>query len=137
VSSSGAHTQDQTIRVSNTGGGIFNWTATPSTPRITASPGNGTGAGTVTIGLDPTGLGAGGHHFSVSFAVPGAANSPQNLAVDVNVYNLNATSSPRGDFATPIHGTTGITGAIPVTGWTRSSSTGRGRTSRPDIRRFP
>jgi len=116
-SQAGATTGVQTVMISNSGGGTLNWTRTPSAAWITATPGSGTGAATVTIGANTTGLAAGTYSGTVAFTDPAATNSPQNVTVNLTVYAPAGTQAPFGDFATPINGTTGVVGAIPVTGW--------------------
>jgi hypothetical protein len=110
-------TPSQSVMVSNSGTGTLFWTAMPSAAWITAAPGGGTGAGTIEIGLNLTGLAVGKYSGSVAFMDPNATNSPQNVAVNLEIYAAGGTKLPFGDFATPLDGTTGVTGAIPVTGW--------------------
>ncbi len=114
----GVSTSSQQILIANAGAGTLAWTATPSTAWITATPASGAGTGKVAIAVDPAGLGIGRlQRVQVAFADPGASNSPQTVAVRLTVYAAGTTVQPFGDFATPFDGTTGITGAIPVTGW--------------------
>ncbi|MCX6564105.1 MAG: hypothetical protein NTU60_10945 [Candidatus Aminicenantes bacterium] len=50
-------------------------------------------------------------------AGPVVANNPRTISVYLTVKNAGTSSLPFGEFSTPVDGTTGITGAIPVTGW--------------------
>jgi len=100
-------TSAQTVAVGFAGGSGVAWNASSSQPNITVS-GSGTGAGTFSV---TAGAGASG---TVTVTAPGAAQSP--LQVQVNVKAVTA-GIPSGSFDTPISGTTGIAGAIAVTGW--------------------
>jgi YVTN family beta-propeller protein len=117
VSMGGSGTSNQPVMITNTGAGTLNWTATPAGGGITATPGSGTGAGSVSIGVNAAGLAAGAYSGSIIFTDPNATNSPQALTVNFRVYPAGGTALPVGEFATPVDGTTGVTGAIPVTGW--------------------
>jgi hypothetical protein len=54
---------------------------------------------------------------AITVSSGGASNSPRTLPVSVNVINPSANLPPFGSFDTPVTNTTGIAGAIPVTGW--------------------
>jgi len=96
---------------------ISSWTATPNNSWIGVTPTSGTGTAVLQISVNPAGLAAGTHTGTISVTDPSAANTPQMITVTLVVYNNGASASPFGEFATPVDGTTGITGAIPVTGW--------------------
>jgi outer membrane protein assembly factor BamB len=115
----GMATQGQAVVITNVGtaGSVLHWTATPSPSWLTVSQSSGTGGGTVTIGVNTSGLGAGAYTGSVSISDPNATNSPQAVAVNLKVYPSGGSQPPFGSFDSPIDGTTGVTGAIPVTGW--------------------
>jgi len=100
-------TSAQTITVTFSGAGLA-WTAPSKQPNIAASPGTGTGNGTfqVTASAGPSGI--------ITVSAPGATNP--SLQVQVNV-NAVTPGAPTGSFDTPADGTSGIAGAIPVTGW--------------------
>lgn len=81
---------NQTINVTSSGGAV-NFTATATANnggnnwlKATASSG-GTTPGSVTISVDPTVLAAGQYTGTVSIASPNAGNSPQTIAVTLNV----------------------------------------------------
>jgi len=113
----GATTSAQSVLITSIGAGTLSWTGIPSAAWITSAPSNGTGAAKVTIGVNPAGLAAGVYSGTVVFTDPNASNSPQIVTVNLTVYASGGTTVPFGDFATPIDGTTNVTGAIPVTGW--------------------
>jgi len=64
-----------------------------------------------------TGLTAGNYTGTITVSAAVAANSPQTIAVYLTVKAVGTSLAPFGEFSTPADGTTGITGAIPVTGW--------------------
>ena len=103
--------------VANTGYGTLQWMATADKPWITINPASGTEEGFLSVGVDPTGLAAGDYWGTVTVADPNAIGSPKKITVNLTVEAAGGASPPFGFFDTPIDGTTGITGAIPVTGW--------------------
>ena len=106
---SGSLTTDpQSITVTFSGNLGVSWTVSANQPNITVSPTSGTGNGSFQVTAT---AGASG---TVTVTAPGAINSP--LQVQVNVASV-ATGSPYGSFDTPVNNTTGIAGAIAVTGW--------------------
>jgi hypothetical protein len=98
----------QTVLVTITGGVNVAWTATSDHSNITANPGAGVGTGTFQISATQ------GSSGIVTVNAAGAANSPQTI--QVNVAGVTPTA-PFGSFDTPAAGSSGVVGAIPVTGW--------------------
>ena len=99
------------VTITNAGPNV-GWTATPNQPNIVF-------AGTVA----PQVTGIGGGSFQVgSWAGPGGTitvaltNAVGSVDIQVNV-NKAAPAPPFGSFDTPADNSTGIAGAIPVTGW--------------------
>ncbi len=113
----GAATAGQPVVVSNTGAGTLAWTAQPSAAWVTLSKTSGSHGDSTVIGVNLAGLGVGNYSGSVAFSDSNATNSPQTVTVNLNVYGVGATAAPFGSFDSPVDGTTGVTGAIPVTGW--------------------
>jgi len=113
----GNATPGQAVVITNAGTGTLYWAAARSSSWITVSLDHGIGSGTVNIGVDTTGLGAGAFSGSVSISDLSASNSPQAVTVNLTVYEASGTLPPFGDFATPLDGAIDVTGAIPVTGW--------------------
>jgi len=109
----GTATQTQTVLITSPG----TWTATPSAAWIQVTPATGTGTGAFNVSAIPGTLAAGAYAGTISIADPIATNTPVAIQVTMNIYTPGAGRAPFGDFATPLDGTTGITGAIPVTGW--------------------
>jgi hypothetical protein len=98
----------QPVTVSFTGGSGLKWTASSSEANITVSPTSGRGNATfqVTAISGPSGV--------ITVTAPGAANSPQQIQVEVASV---AAAIPFGSFDTPVNNTVNVAGAIPVTGW--------------------
>ena len=113
----GVKTQSQDVFISNLGASIMNWTATPSETWITVNPRNGTEDGKVVVDIDASGFPAGIYKGTITFSDPVASNSPRQLTVTLSVYSEEPSTLPYGFVDTPIDGTAGISGAIPVTGW--------------------
>ncbi|HEY6390477.1 MAG TPA: SBBP repeat-containing protein [Bryobacteraceae bacterium] len=106
--SGGLITSPQTVLVTITGGVNVAWTATSDRNNITVNPGSGVGTGTFQISAS---IGSSG---IVTVTAPGALNSPQTITVNVA---LVTPTLPFGSFDTPVNNTSGVVGAIPVTGW--------------------
>ncbi|HEY6392501.1 MAG TPA: hypothetical protein VIX89_14555, partial [Bryobacteraceae bacterium] len=101
-------TSTQTVGVTIAKGPGVNWSAVSNQPNITVASSSGAGNGTfqVSAAAGPSGI--------VTVTAPGALNSPQTI--QVNVANV-APALPFGSFDSPVNNTTGVVGAIPVTGW--------------------
>jgi hypothetical protein len=101
-------TSPQSITLSLTNSGA-SWSATSSRSDIVVSPAFGTGSGSIQISV--TDAAANG---TVTISAAGVLNSPQQ----VQVHTISVTPGiPFGSFDTPINNTSGIAGAVPVTGW--------------------
>ena len=110
-------TSDQQFRITNSGGGILEWSITDDANWLSCSPLSGTGNGVVTASIDSTGLTSGTYSAKITVGSSNAANPNQTIRVVLTVKTQGTSALPFGDFATPINGTAGVTGAIPVTGW--------------------
>jgi len=96
-------TSQQLATVNFTGGPpATSWTASSNQSNITVSPTSGTGSGTLNVAASagPSGM----------VTVTGAG------VIQVNV-RMVFIAPPFGSFDTPVDNTTGVAGAIPVTGW--------------------
>jgi len=117
ATSGGTASSAQKVVVSNSGGGILNWSAVSNSPWLSFSPSSGTGTAVIQISVNPAGLAVGSYTGTITVSDPDAVNSPQTITVTFVIIASGTIGVPFGDFATPIDGTAGITGAIPVTGW--------------------
>ncbi len=76
----------QTLSVSNTDGGVLNWTATASgSAWLSVSPSSGTGSGVLTVTATLGSLAAGTYNGAVTVTAPGAAGSPAVVGVTLTV----------------------------------------------------
>src|SRR5262249_59762677 len=77
----GSNPANQTINVTNTGGGTLNFTASDDAPWLTVSPSSGTAPSTLTASVDITGLAAGTFNGTITIRSDDAANTPVHLPV--------------------------------------------------------
>jgi len=115
--SGGISSSNQTAIISNIGVGTLNWTAASNKSWLEVLPGSGTGTGVIQVNVNAAGQALGTQTGTITVTDPYASNNPQTIEVALTVKVAGSGTVPFGDFATPINGTTGITGAIPVTGW--------------------
>ena len=103
----GKITSPQSVTVTFNASGV-SWTVSSSQANITVSPASGTGNGVfqITAAAGPSGM--------VTVTASGVGNSPQQI--QVNVVSVTP-AMPFGSFDTPINNTSGIAGAVGVTGW--------------------
>ncbi len=110
-------TNTQSFMISNSGSGTLDWSVSAGASSwLSASPSSGSDSGTVTVAVNHLALMAGTYTGTITVTDPNATNNPQTVAVTLQKYNTGATSSPFGDFSTPIDGST-VSSSIPVTGW--------------------
>lgn len=112
-------TGTQTVRLSQSGTGSVSWTATPTVPWVTVSPGSGSGSATlsVTVISTPTLPGAGTIAGAVNLAFTGAGVSSGPVGVNLTILPQLSTMAAVGAVDTPAEGVLGVTGSIAVTGW--------------------
>ncbi len=116
ATTAGSQTGAQRVYLSNTGAGTLVWTATGDQTWLSCTPASGAGGAELSIAVDPSGLSPGAYTGSVSIADPNAGNTPQAVAVTLNVYSAASPSLPFGNFDSPLDGAV-VTGSIAVTGW--------------------
>ena len=125
-------TSPQIVHVSTSSG--VAWTASSNQPFVTVNPTSGTGSGTFTVTVQSNSFATPStQNATISVSSGSVSNSPQTLPVAVNVMSAPAVQPPFGSFDTPVNNTTGIAGAIPVTGWALDSI----ETTRVEISRDP
>ncbi len=112
----GIFSNPQSFMISNSNCGTVDWTVSDNATWLNCTPGSGTVPGSVSVSVDPEGLTPGLYTGTITKTDTNASNSPQTIAVTLNVYKLNQTSPPFGDFSTPLDGST-VSSSIPVTGW--------------------
>jgi hypothetical protein len=106
----------QSFLITNNGRGTLNWSLSVNRDWLVCSPGQGSGDVDVSVSVDTTGLSPGNYNGTITITDANASNSPQTVAVSLNIYEPGQTTSPFGVFATPIDGVM-VSGSIPVTGW--------------------
>ena len=95
------------------------WNAAGDQPWIKIFPASGTGSASIAIALDmlgshPAGVNATG---KVNVMLEDGSAVSTTIEVNVSLHELGTTAKPFGSFDTPLPDTTGVTGAIPMTGW--------------------
>jgi Viral BACON domain len=113
-----AQTSAQTIRLTQTSGPAVTWTATSNQSWLQVSPGSGSGGRELSITVNPAGLAMSGTATGVvTIALGGAGNTVGPINVTLVTMPTGTSVNPVGVIDTPVNNTTGVTGAIPVTGW--------------------
>ncbi|MBI4540306.1 MAG: BACON domain-containing protein [Gemmatimonadetes bacterium] len=80
-----ANPASQSITLANSSQGTLTWTATTSAPWVTLTPASGTAPTIVVVAANTAGLSAGTHAAIISFAAPGATNTPATLPVNLSL----------------------------------------------------
>ncbi|HJQ67450.1 MAG TPA: S8 family serine peptidase [Blastocatellia bacterium] len=81
----GANPANQSLSITNTGGGSLNWTASDDATWLTISPTSGTAPSTVTLSVNIAGLTPGTYNGTITVTATGATNSPVNVPVTLTV----------------------------------------------------
>ena len=102
--------------ITNPGEGTLNWSISDDQNWMACTPTSGTASGNIIVSIDPSGLAAGTYNGAIAVSAPKASNSPQTVAVTLNVYNSGQTSIPFGEYSTPLDGST-VRSSVPFTGW--------------------
>ncbi|MCP5101762.1 MAG: BACON domain-containing protein [bacterium] len=106
----------QTFTVRNNADDTLNWSVTADQNWLSVTPVSGTNLGVVTVSVDTTGLSTGIYNGSVIVSGSNAFNSPQTVAVTLNIYGAGGSAVPFGDYSTPADGAV-IRSSVPFTGW--------------------
>ena len=112
-------TSEQTVRLTQTGVGSVTWTAVSNQPWLQVSPASGSGPANLSISVvSVTGLPNGGSVAgAISFTFTGTSNTPGPIVVNLTIFANGTSQNPFGTVDTPADNLTGVTGAIPFTGW--------------------
>ncbi len=111
-------TAAQVVRLTQTSGPAVTWTATSNQPWLQVSPASGSGGRELSITVNPAGLTVSTTvSGSVTIELSGAGNTAGPIGVTLVTMPTGTSASPVGIIDTPVNNTTGVTGAIPVTGW--------------------
>ena len=87
----GANPGNQSLSITNTGGGTLSWTAGDDAPWLSVSPVSGTAPSTTTASVNMAGLAAGTYNGTITISATGATNTPLNFPVTLTV---NAATLP-------------------------------------------
>ncbi len=89
----GSNPANQTLSISNTGGGTLTWSASENAPWLTIGPASGTGNGAVTLSVATGTLATGSHSGTVTMSASGA--TPVTVPVTFTVTAVpNITLNP-------------------------------------------
>ena len=114
-----SHTAAQTIRLTQSGSGTATWTAVSDQPWLQVTPASGSGSGTLSIdvvsagALPPNGTVTG----TIVVSLSGAVNTVPPITVSLTLAPSGSSLAPFGVVDTPADHRTGVTGALPFTGW--------------------
>lgn len=81
----GANPANQSLNISNTGGGTLSWSAADDATWLTVSPTSGTAPSTATVSVNITGLAAGTFNGTITISATGATNTPVSVPVTLTV----------------------------------------------------
>ncbi|MEP7342323.1 MAG: S8 family serine peptidase, partial [Acidobacteriota bacterium] len=112
----GSNPANQTISITNTGGGTLNWTASDNATWLTVSPASGTAPSTLTASVSITGLAAGTYNGTITITATGATNSPVSVPVTLTVGTTGNELIVNGGFESGSASWTLAGGAIVSTG---------------------
>ena len=111
-------TSPQVVRLTQNGAGTITWTATSNQPWLKVSPASGNGSANLALSVAFSGglPSSGSLTGTVTLSFTGAMTAPGPVTVKLSL--LSGTSKePFGFVDTPIDHSTGVTGAVPFTGW--------------------
>ncbi len=77
------------ISITNTGGGVLNWTASNQSGWAMLDPMSGTGDGEITVSFDISGIMPGVYYDTVLVNDPAAVNTPQSTVITLTVYGTD------------------------------------------------
>jgi Viral BACON domain/Matrixin/Putative binding domain, N-terminal len=113
-----AQTTSQPVRLTQAPGPAVSWTASSNQSWLTISPTSGSGSQTFMVSVNPAGLGASGQlNATITFNFTGAGSFAGPVNVTLRLMPTGTSTNPIGVVDTPANNTTGVVGAIPVTGW--------------------
>jgi hypothetical protein len=98
ATSGGANPANQSLSITNTGGGTLNWTASDNATWLSVSPASGTAPSSVTVSVNISGLAAGTYNGAITVSATGATNSPVTVPVTLTVNASNPELIVNGGF---------------------------------------
>jgi Viral BACON domain/Matrixin/Putative binding domain, N-terminal len=113
-----AQTTAQVVRLTQSGGAAVTWTATSNQPWLTVNPTSGSGSRALTVTVALSGVQAPSTvNGTITITFNGAGNTVGPIPVALTTMVTGTSANPIGVIDTPLNNTTGVVGAIPVTGW--------------------
>jgi Tol biopolymer transport system component len=114
-----SHTTAQTLRLTQSGAGTVTWTATSTQPWLHVSPSSGSASGVLSISLVPGASvpASGTINGYVHVSVGGLVNALPGIKVTLTLTPAGTSLGPFGTVDSPDDNRTGVTGAVPFTGW--------------------
>jgi hypothetical protein len=122
VTSGGAfvsQTAAQVVRLTQDGIDTVAWSAASSEPWLQVSPASGSGTGALSIGVAPAAVlpPSGTVTGKVFISLTGSTNTVSPIDVSLTLQPNGTSVAPFGTVDTPTDHRTGVTGAVPFTGW--------------------
>jgi Tol biopolymer transport system component len=114
-----SQTAAQIVRLTEGSIKPVSWTASSNQPWLQVTPASGTGSATLSIGITP-GAGvppSGTVTGTIFISLTGAVNTLPPIAVTLTAIPSGTARAPFGTVDTPTDNRTGVTGAVPFTGW--------------------
>ena len=96
----GSNPANQTVNITNTGGGTLNWSQTDDASWLTVTPASGTAPSTLTASVSISGLTAGTYNGTITVTAAGATNTPVSIPVTLTVTNPSSQLIVNGGFET-------------------------------------
>jgi hypothetical protein len=113
-----AQTSTQIVRLSQSAGPPITWSAASNQPWLTVSPTSGSGAAELSIAVNPSNMMppavVGG---AVTITLGNAGNLLNPISISLALMHTGTSAGSIGVIDTPLQNSTGVVGAIPVTGW--------------------
>ena len=108
----------QTVRLSVSRPGVT-WTASANQPWVQVIPSSGTGSTTLTVRFNLLGTppGSGAPAGRITITATDGSLSTRTFDLIGALHLVGTTASPFGVVDSPLQNATGVTGAIPMTGW--------------------
>jgi subtilase family protein/BACON domain-containing protein len=94
----GSNPANQSLSITNTGGGTLNWTASSNATWLSVSPTSGTAPSTATVSVNITGLAVGTYNGAITVSATGATNTPVTVPVTLTVNSASTELIVNGGF---------------------------------------
>lgn len=113
-----SQTTAQTLRLTQAGGAPVSWNIITSHPWLSVTPSSGSGNRELTVAIDAAALSTpAAHSATITISTTGAGNIIAPVQVTLTTMMTGQSAPPFGLVDTPLDNATGVTGAVPFTGW--------------------